>query len=118
MRILFLDDDKERHRRFKMNRIGMNITQAWTCAEACALLSATVFDVAHLDHDLSDAAASGQPGPNEKTGTHVAEYIAAMPEDRRPRAVVIHSFNNYGRRRMATILESAGVPVSIRPFSG
>lgn len=118
MKILFLDDDKERHRRFKMNRIGADITQAWTCEEACRLLDGAVFDVAHLDHDLSDAAASGHPGPDEKTGTHVAEYIAAMAPEKRPRAVVVHSFNQYGRNRMAAILRAAGVPVHVRPFAG
>lgn len=118
MRILFLDDSKERHRRFTMNRIGMNIAQAWDCAEACRLLAETVFDVAYLDHDLSDLAAAGMPAADEKTGTHVAEYIAAMPPEKRPRRVVIHSFNDYGRRRMAGILRDAGVLVAIEPFKG
>lgn len=118
MRILFLDDDKERHRRFTMNRIGMNITQAWSHAEACRLLDETVFDVAYLDHDLSELASAGMPAADEKTGTHVAEHIAAMPPEQRPRAVVIHSFNDYGRKRMAHILHRAGVRVTIEPFKG
>lgn len=117
-RILFLDDDKERHRRFMMNRIGLAISQAWTCDEACRMLSETVFDEAHLDHDLSELAAMGTPAAHERTGTHVAEHIAAMPPDRRPRRVVIHSFNDAGRRRMAGILRDAGVPVIVQPFRG
>ncbi len=118
MKILFLDDNPERHKRFLMNRIGMDVTQAWTCEEACKLLSEVVFDVAYLDHDLSDEAAAGIPGQFEKTGTNVAEFIASMEEDMRPKYVIIHSFNDYGRRRMASILSMAGVPTMIEPFCG
>lgn len=118
MKILFLDDDKERHRRFVMNRIGQDITTAWTCAEACKLLSEEVYDVAYLDHDLSESAASGHPAAGERTGTHVAEFIAAMPPEKRPRTVIIHSFNDYGRKRMRAILREAGVEVWIEPFKG
>jgi len=118
MKIFFLDDDKERHRRFKMNRIGQDLTTAWSYLEACKLLSEEVFDVAYLDHDLSDLAASGRPDVGEKTGTDVAEFIAAMDPEKRPRSVIIHSFNDYGRRRMAKILQRAGVSTRIEPFKG
>lgn len=116
MKIFFLDDDKERHRRFKMNRIGMDITAVWTYADACVALAETVFDVAYLDHDLSELAAAGKPAKDEKTGTEVAEFIAQLPEDRRPKQVIIHSFNDYGRRRMQTILQRADVRCTISPF--
>jgi hypothetical protein len=118
MKIFFLDDDNERHRRFKMNRIGMDITAVFTYADACAALSKTVFDEAWLDHDLSEMAAAGRPGKDEKTGTHVAEFIAAMPVEKRPKFVIVHSFNDYGRRRMAAILDDAGVRVMIQQFKG
>ncbi len=117
-RIFFLDDDHERHRRFKMNRIGMNITAAKNYSEACSLLADTVFDVAYLDHDLSELAAAGRPAAEEKTGTHVAEFIVSLPPDRRPRFVVLHSYNDAGRRRMAAILDEAGVRCMIQPFRG
>lgn len=117
-RIFFLDDDPERHRRFKMNRNGMDITAACNYREACTALAAVVFDVAFLDHDLSELAAAGRPSSEEKTGTHVAEFIAGLPPDRRPRLVVLHSYNDAGRRRMAAILGEAGVPWVIQPFKG
>jgi len=117
MKILFLDDDKERHARFQRNRIGQNITAVWSYEEAVKALEETVFDIAYLDHDLSDMAASGYPAKGEKTGTDVAKYIAEMSEDRRPKKIVIHSFNYYGRLRMADILKDAGVTkVRIEPF--
>lgn len=101
-----------------MNRIGANITFAQNYAEACVLLASTSFDVAYLDHDLSELAASGQPGAEEKTGTHVAEFIAALPAEQRPRLVILHSYNPVGRQRMAGILSAAGVRCQIQPFSG
>lgn len=116
MKIFFLDDDKERHRRFTMNRIGQDVTAAWTYAEAVELLSKEIFDLAYLDHDLSDFAASGHPLPGEKTGTDVAEFITQMPEDRRPRKVIIHSFNPYGAERMEKILRTAGIEVLRQKF--
>lgn len=115
-KILFLDDDAERHKRFMMDRIGMDITAVWNYADACAALRGTVFDLAYLDHDLSELAAAGRPAKDEKTGTHVAEFIVSLPEKRRPRFVILHSFNDAGRRRMAAILDEAGVSCMIAPF--
>jgi hypothetical protein len=109
MKILFLDDDATRHKRFLMANIGRDVHQAWDYEQACRALDAHVFDEAHLDHDLSDMAAAGMPAKDEKTGTHVAEYIAAMLESQRPRLVVLHSFNDAGWRRMGRILHDAGV---------
>lgn len=108
MKILFLDDSKERHDRFRMNHIGQDITPAWNYADACAALVADVFDVAYLDHDLED--------PQGKTGEDVAKFIAALPIDRRPRRVVIHSFNAYGRYRMGAVLQDASIPVRVEQF--
>lgn len=114
MKILFLDDDATRHKRFLMANIGRDVHQAWDYDQACRALDAHVFDEAHLDHDLSDlamrACVNGTALPDdEKTGTHVAEYIAAMLPDQRPRLVVLHSFNDAGWRRMAIILKEVGV---------
>jgi hypothetical protein len=115
-KIFFLDDDAERHKKFKMDRIGMDITAAWNYADACAALAKTKFDLAYLDHDLSELAAAGRPASDEKTGTHVAEFIAALPDDKKPKFVILHSFNDAGRRRMAAILDEAGVQCMIAPF--
>ncbi len=118
MKTFFLDDSKERHRLFTQNRIGQDITVAWNYEEACARLSEQVFDYAYLDHDLSDMAAAGMPDTDEKTGTHVAEFIVSLPEDKRPKFVILHSFNPAGRRRMADILLAAGVRCMFEMFRG
>lgn len=115
-KIFFLDDDAERHKRFKMDRIGMDITAVTNYADACAALAKTKFDLAYLDHDLSELAAAGRPAKDEKTGTHVAEFIASLSDDMKPKFVILHSFNDAGRRRMAAILDDAGVRCMIAPF--
>lgn len=115
-KILFLDDTEDRHEKFRTERIGMDITAVWNYADACAALMITRFDLAYLDHDLSELAAAGRPAEGEKTGTHVAEFIAAMPAERRPKFVILHSWNDAGRRRMAAILNEAGVSCMIAPF--
>lgn len=115
-KIFFLDDDAERHKKFKMDRIGMDITAVWNYADACAALAKTKFDLAYLDHDLSELAAAGRPAKDEKTGTHVAEFIAALPDEMKPKFVILHSFNDAGRKRMGAILNEAGVSCMIAPF--
>lgn len=118
MRILFVDDSHERHRRFKMGRIGCVVVQAFTYAEAIeCLMTAGPFDEAYLDHDLSDAAAAGEPGPDEKTGTDIAKFIATMPQDKLPGRIFVHSYNFSGRTRMCQILRDAGIHAVVQPFS-
>lgn len=118
MRILFVDDSHERHRKFKMNRIGCIVVQAYNYAEAIKCLDHDgPFDEAYLDHDLSDAAAAGQPGPEEKTGTDIAKHIAQMPKDKLPAKIYIHSYNFAGRTRMAQLLADAGIRVTVQPFT-
>lgn len=118
MRVLFLDDDRERHRIFRQNAIGHDLVQAWSYEDALAALAGERFDQVFLDHDLSDQAAMGTPGPGEKTGLDAAVLLAALPDDRRPQLVVIHSYNPAGAQRMAFVLGEAGYRrVHREPFS-
>lgn len=116
-KVFFLDDDETRHRRFMRAAIGYDVTQAWEYESAVKALSENVFDVAYLDHDLSIEAAMGELVADEKTGTHVAEFIAGLPPERRPKFVIVHSFNPVGRMRMRSILQSVGVECIIEPFA-
>lgn len=118
MRVLFLDDSHERQKRFKMHRIGSVLVQAYTYEEAIKALDENPpFDEAHLDHDLSDLAAAGKPDPGERTGTDVAKHIAAMPAERRPLRIILHSFNFAGRTRMANILGDVGIRAVVAPYN-
>lgn len=109
MRVLFLDDDRERHRAFKANAIGHDLVQAWSYEEALAALAGERFDQVFLDHDLSDQAAMGQPRPGERTGLDVAILVATLPDEKRPHLVIIHSYNPDGARRMHRVLADAGM---------
>jgi hypothetical protein len=114
MKIFFLDDSKERHERFRLNRLHAEITFAWTYEEACKVLSRDSFDVVYLSHNLT----SSKVNKKDKNGVDLAEFLSMLPLERRPEFVVIHSFNKNGRQRMKTILSGAGIRCRISPFSG
>jgi CheY-like chemotaxis protein len=107
-RILVLDDEQYRHDGFARRFVGHDVTHARTVAEALDALRGPRFDLAQLDHDL---------GSGDGTGRDVAEHIASMPRDLRPRVVVVHSFNPPGARLMVATLKQAGVPSSHKPYS-
>jgi CheY-like chemotaxis protein len=114
MKILVLDDDLDRHADFAARFAAHDVTACHNAVEAIESLDALgTFDLVHLDHDLDPDFRSNAPN-----GLVVAEYIAAMPEGRRPRAVVIHSWNPSGAWRMAKALRSCGIEAIYKPFGG
>lgn len=120
MRILFLDDDQERHDAFRKRMPApLEIVSVYTVAQAKESLDRNnPFLEAHLDHDLADYGPRDMYGyRDEYTGQHVAHYIARMPAEKRPNLVRIHSWNPDGARAMHEILQGAGVRVFRRPFS-
>lgn len=108
MRFLVLDDEQYRHDEFERRFRGHDVVHARTVAEAIGALSGERFDQVCLDHDLGD---------DHGTGQDVADHIAAMPRDRSPRTVVVHSFNPPGARRMLATLKETGIPAWYRPFT-
>jgi CheY-like chemotaxis protein len=118
MRVLILDDDQERHEAFAFRFAGRGTTavhvhSAVEAVEALSDASLERFGLAQLDHDLDPDFRSNTPN-----GLIVAEYIAAMPVERRPAFVVIHSWNPAGAARMARALLAANVVVAYKPFGG
>lgn len=107
MLIMILDDERYRH---SLIRSWLSeqaeVVDAFSADDAIAQLEArgAEFDVVFLDHDLG----------TRKTGAHVAEHIASLPSDRRPKLVVVHSVNVAGAIKMIAILAAAGVPVQRR----
>ena len=102
-KVLVLDDEPGRHKLFAEIFRDAEITQAWNQFEAeCALSPrcVDVFDVATLDHDL---------GMNAGDGLAVARFIVAMPGERRPRQVLVHSSNPVGAKVMLETLKRAGI---------
>lgn len=110
-RILFFDDDPKRHNFFRWHNIGAKVDHARTPEEARALLRAHVYDIACLDHDMCMI----EPAIDE-TGRDVVEFIAEhMDPTKRPRTVVIHSWNDSAAEAMASMLRLSGVPVVVMP---
>lgn len=101
-----------------MHRIGCVLVQALDFEQAIkALVENPPFDEAHLDHDLSPEAAAGKPKPGERNGQDIARYIVEMPPEKRPRSIILHSFNVTGRSRMASILHDAGIRPTVAQYS-
>ena len=111
-----LDDDPCRHQAFGERLAQDEVVHAHGYAEAVAALACTRFDLAYLDHDLTDF----QPVPSgelDRTGLDVARFIARDLASRlRPAQVVIHSWNEGGAAQMAQVLGEAGVSVRLEPF--
>lgn len=120
MKILILDDDDTRHRRFGQWFAGFDVTHAFTLRQFMLAYKAGNYDYTFLDHDLNDNQyrsteaidgdnIEGYTGPciKEQTGQDAAEFVAQDPT--RAGHVVVHSWNDSGADRMISILKEAGV---------
>jgi len=112
VKILFLDDDEQRHEYARKELIGHEVWHVRTVAEALTQLSVGVFDLAMLDHDLG-----GQhyAPSNEVSGYEVARRIADGDVPR-PGFVRVHSYNAPGANRMVAALVAGDVPCDWQPF--
>lgn len=100
-KVLVLDDDLTRHKKFKQKLIGNEVIHVTNAEEAIFYLkNEEVFDVVFLDHDLGGKqnVISGK-----ETGYEVACWIRDNPE-KRPNQIVIHSFNPVGAKNMMEVL--------------
>lgn len=112
MKILFLDDDSQRHARFRARSIGKVIHHVSTYEDAVVfLVQKGPYDEVWLDHDLSEEAAAGQPKPGEKNGMDVVNFILALPMERQPQVVIIHSLNYVEATKMQAKLEAVDIKV-------
>ncbi len=111
--LLFLDDDRTRHREFLLSVGRCVVTQAYTAEQAVRQINQTVYDAVFLDHDLSfdDCMCDPSEPTTAPTGLTVAEHIAELPPEKRPGVVIIHSMNPPGARAMESALQRAGVTV-------
>lgn len=116
MRILFLDDDRQRHWIFQDYCAEAAIVpdHAFDADEAAAMMTRTRYDVAFLDHDLAEEhhRASYVGGPGD--GTALARWMAFSCQTL-PHIVVIHSYNAEAAERMRGILAPC-VTVHVAPF--
>lgn len=118
-RLLFLDDDQDRHDEFRrVVRDDIDVTYVYSVAQAKAAIDGDRFDEMWFDHDLADYGPSDMYGYCEEyTGQHVARYVASLPPEKMPSAVRIHSWSPDGARAMARTLGGVGVPTAMLPFT-
>jgi CheY-like chemotaxis protein len=106
-RILFFDDDPERHEVIAKAERGTEsiVTHAHSVMGAIHCLQVKPnFDVVCLDHDME---LSDEP---EATGMEVAEFIAwHMDLVKIPRKVVVHSFNTFKAFKMHELLHQNNI---------
>jgi CheY-like chemotaxis protein len=99
-RILILEDDHQRHSKFKSALIGNYVIIVETVEECVGLLSSESWDALFLDHDLGgDQMVASGPG----TGYEVACWLEERPH-KRPPIIIIHSLNNQGAPKMQAAL--------------
>lgn len=116
-RVLFMDDDENRHRLFRQLMPHAQRKHVWTARGAIRALSTEgPFDVVFLDHDLhlsNGLIGIGNPG----NGTQVALFIARqLPRSLYPHRIVIHSHNLLRAPRMEKILRPTGIPITVEEF--
>jgi hypothetical protein len=125
MRILFLDDDDLRHEIFaeQAKAGGHESFHAHTVDEFAGLVDLHDFEQVWLDHDLNDfqyeSKSADMYGSNEIDGRAAAHILNGLLPERRPKKIVIHSWNDTGAARMEAILRSGGfTDVHIEEFDG
>ena len=104
MRILILDDDDTRHRKFNRRLIGNYVVNTYTANECIEQLNENgPWEYCFLDHDLG-----GQifQASTKGTGWEVAKWISEN-KSKKPMYVIVHSFNYNGAKLMTDLIEGS-----------
>jgi len=116
MRVLFLDDDQERHNKFTLNSTGCDVDHVYTAQEAIDSLASVDYRLVMLDHDLGGKESEGRLDCKED-GRMVARFIAENPERFTETTFVIHSLNAAGAKEMKVIIKEKNLIVETVPFA-
>ena len=110
MKILFLDDNKHRHRAVTGH---MTFDAVFTASECIYKLEKNKYDFVFLDHDLNDQEMVNS-FTEEETGYTVAKWIS----ENKPEIglIIVHSLNPAGSENMASLLKASGYFVTKIPF--
>jgi CheY-like chemotaxis protein len=103
LKILVLDDDETRLASFRKKLIGHVVECVKESKEAIRALENDLFDAVSLDHDLGGQVFQKS---GENTGYEVAQWLHDH-EDRKPKTIIIHSFNPAGAKNMMDLLPGA-----------
>ena len=123
MRILILDDVKNRHDVFDTVYKGHLVTHCYNYHEFITELNKCRYDIISLDHDLSDfydhasTYVDGWGNTQFYNGAHAANQVCCLSVNNMPEKVIVHSVNPSGGRNMVNILTKAGINVELQPFS-
>ena len=135
MLVLVLDDLDMRHEIIggMLKKLGHKSVHVKDFYEAIKALEENVFDEMFLDHDLEHYVSHTTGGrvecefhngiflpPKgcyELTGLDVVHRIVALPTERLPKKVTIHSWNPSGANNMKKVLQDNGIEVIINPFN-
>lgn len=135
IKILFLDDNEERHKFFDRELQSVyfypnakfsvcHVRTAKKCIEA--LSNHEAYDLVCLDHDLTESILKDLDAVRENggslftygdgSGCEVAEFInESLSKEKYPLQVVIHSWNKKGAEKMERLIRSVGIPVKYLP---
>lgn len=91
--------------------IGHYVVHTNNFDETVEALKGSKFDMMFLDHDLEDI-----KDKVERTGVTVVGEILAMPADKFPDDVIVHSWNPDGAQNMMNLLKSVHIKARYRPF--
>lgn len=131
MRVLFLDDNANRHKVFKSVIIGTGITQVDWAQDASSAIKYLnenpKYDIICFDHDLNDEhyKAFIENGENADYGPTMTGYdvaiflVTELEEEKQPEYAIVHTFNTHGSKRIASALNEAGLQkcIYVFPFS-
>ena len=109
MRILFLDDNKDRHAEFRRQSIGCVVDFVFDATSAIEKMESDKYDVIFLDHDLGGPASENKIIEGAEDGFFVCKWIAENPDLYSETTIIIHSLSQFGPLRMLEILAQAGI---------
>lgn len=106
MKILVLEDDRNRIRKFKAELVGHDVDYAETSDDAIRSVAQNCYDLAFLDHDLGGLAMVESDTPEYDTGYKFAKRLVAeglhVPE-----FIIVHSLNVHGADNIKSLLTHA-----------
>lgn len=108
MKILILEDDENRIKRFKEQFFEHDTWITHLPKTANKWLEEIEFDIILLDHDLSEDVQGLDNNFDVGTGLEVAKFLGEKPHLSSNAQIFIHSLNGNGAKRMQSALETRG----------
>jgi len=108
MKILILEDDDQRVKKFKALFFDHEVYITHLPTQACKWLEEIEFDVITLDHDLSEDVQGLDNNFDVGTGLEVANFLGKNLTRSEKAQIFIHSLNGQGAVRMQSAMKERG----------